>query len=158
MKQARELNGRFRKLEEIDDTVVQRGRRRAARSITTTEDSAMKGNIDSILNSKRRRAGYEPTEINAMEEAVMGSSAERALRQAGRLAPGGGASWLGLATPPIMGYMAKKGAGRMAAKSIDDMVDLIAAGGKRVPKARVITPSQKEDLARMFTLMGIKEY
>jgi len=176
--EARSLNSRMRKLEDLDESVV-KAERKSARSLNTSEDTTLKANIDSILGSEKKRAGYTPDEIDKMDEVVRGTPGQNFLRQAGRLAPGGGLS-LGAggvgfgigaslgggpagaalaALPMAAGWGAKKLSERSTKKSIDELLDLVASGGDaaRLRRPKTIDERSQSALARMLMLQGIKD-
>jgi hypothetical protein len=175
--EARGLNSRMRKLEQVDEAVVKAGRR-SARNLTGDEASAVKANVESILNDKKKRLGFTPDELAQMEELVRGTPGLRAMRQIGRAAPGSGQSWgfagsgaalgglltggspagviLGGLTPPTVGYGAKKAADAGTRRATNKLLDLVASGGNKAAMrpGPTIDRAQQEQLARFLMLIG----
>lgn len=174
---ARNLNQRYQKLSDIDERLA-KADRQAAKSLATGEDTTIKNNINSVLDSPRLREGYTPDELAKMEEVVRGSPGEKLLRQVGRMAPGGGLSWPAAAvvggatgamagpfgylaglTPMAIGQGAKKLSERATRKSAEELADLIASGGNmsKLRKAPTIDERSANALARLLMLSDIKD-
>ncbi len=171
---ARKLNTRMRKLEGFRET-TSKAERQAKKNLNAGEDSTYRNNIESILANPKRRADYTPDEIAEMEGIVTGG---QELRQASRLAPGGGFSWQGMAVgggvgsalgpygavvgaalPPIVGVLAKKMADRSTRKAVDRLDTLVSSGGNKatITKQKTIGDKGKKDLARILMLLGINQ-
>lgn len=171
--EARGLNSRMRKLEQITGK-IDSAERRAARSLGTGDDSTIRQNIDTILNSPKQRRGFTPDELGSMDELVRGTTGQNTLRQMGRMAPGGGLSLaatgagatagtfiapgigtaIGGAIPSGVGFLAKKASERSTRNSTTKLMDLVASGGKKAKPKQVIPRDAEAALARLFMLQA----
>jgi len=175
---ARRYNSRMRKMEDVDE-LVSKAERRAARNLNAGEDSTMRAELDSLLGNMKRRGGFTPDEMAKMDEVVRGTMGQNFLRQAGRLAPGGGLSLgaggvgfgigaslgspafgaLTAGLPMVAGMGAKKLSERSTKKSVEEFRDLVASGGDatKLKKPKTIDERSQSALARMLMLQGIKD-
>lgn len=175
---ARKLNSRMQKSEDLG-ILSDKARRAAARSINTGEDSTIRANIDSVLNTPKKSRGYTPDELAKMNEVVSGTPEQNFMRQVGRMAPGGGlgltlgASGAGAAVgsalggpvgmaigggiPPAVGYIAKKMSERGTKKSLNELLDLVASGGNAaaIAKPKLVGPKGKDALTKLLMSLGI---
>lgn len=182
LNQARDLALRTRKAEDLD-IMSDKARRQAAVNMQSGEESTLRQKANQILNNEDQRRGYTPDEIQALDDIVTGKGVEW-LRQLGRMAPGGGLSLTGMgsgaglgsivaalsggnpavgaaaaAIPPAVGWLAKQGAARGTKKSVDALMDLVAAGGNKAALQRqpTISPDQRDQLARILMLQQLKD-
>ena len=137
--EARDLNTRFRKTEAVNDAVE------AARLRAGSTGSG--GNADNATRQEMRRllqkgTNWTPDETDALETIIMGGRGQNALRLAGKLAPQGNGLMTALnvghlvanpliATPmAIAATGAKFAADRATGNNIDDLLEIIASGGR----------------------------
>lgn len=173
---ARKLNSRMRKLEQLDES-MSNASRRANVNLHSGEDSTMRQNINSILSNPRKRRGFSGDELAKMAEVANGTPMQNMLRQVGRMSPGGGLSFggvgsgaaagtaiagpvgglVGAAIPPAIGALAKKASERSTSRSVEDLLSLVASGGVARGKNPAIDRATQDQMARFFTLMGIQE-
>lgn len=174
---ARSLNTRMRKLEQVEDT-IDAATRQADRNLQSGEDSTIRSKLDAILGSPKRRRGFSDDEVAKMEEIVRGSTEQNLMRQAGRMAPGGGfnlggtglgaaagsvfgipGAIAGAAVPSAVGILAKKASERSTKKAADDLLTLIASGGNAaaIRKPQVMNKDAEKMLARFFTQLGLQD-
>lgn len=176
--EGRQLNSRMRKLEQLEGSVAA-AERRAARNLQSGEDATLRANIDSILGSPKRSRGFSPDELAQMDEVVRGTPAQNRLRQAGRLAPGGGLGFggvgagaavgtvltggspvggaIGAAIPPAVGYLSKKASERSTRKSIEELLGTVAGGGRRAMPPPRVDKAAQDQLRRMLMMLGIQQ-
>lgn len=173
---ARNLNSRMEKLDSLTQMDYKSGLQ-ADKSINQGKDSTLKNNVASILTNPKKRRGYTPDEIAQMEEVVQGTPMSNIGRQLGRLAPGGGASFIGAsgaaglagamsgynpiittaasAIPLGIGYVGKKLGERSTEKSAQQLLDIVAAGGKKPPKPTGMSAQDRDNLGRILMMMQI---
>ena len=123
---------------------VEKALDKAQRSAAGSEGNAAKAQeteIRALLNSDKKRSGFKPSELDALEGVLKRSPMEAALRFAGKFSPTSGAAGAGLsglgawqtggASLPLSGaaLVSKGVADRMTKSKIDDVLRLIAAGG-----------------------------
>jgi len=177
LKNARDLNSRMRKLEQMEE-MTQKVERRAKRTSRGDIENATRQNLDALLGNKKARRGFTEDEIAAMDLIVRGTPGQNTLFRLGKLSPalavgsgmglggagiiggtlGGPAGALGAAgVVGGVGYGAKKAAEYKSSKAIDDLYELIAAGGNKAmvkPRKNVAQKSieKQEDLLRRLLL------
>ena len=175
--EARQLNSRLRKTEQIEDAAT-RATRRADRSITGSAGRNVRGNIDSILSNPNRSRGYTPDELAQMDRFVRGSDPENFYGQIARMRPGGGlglslmgmgmgagvgstlgpvGSAVGMAIPPLMGVAANRAFESTSRRNLEELLSTISTGKPRGPYRDIIERASQEDLARALMMMGITE-
>lgn len=160
---AREATSRVKKAESILNKEM-RGETRAATSGSGgNEVNAQRQNIRTLFDTERdptlsgRRQGFSPDEMDAMERVVMGTDASNWLRNVGKLSPtsgmlpmaitgiGGGMGLTGahllgnpaLALPLIaggVGMVSKGAAEQLTKRHIQDLMDTILLGGRKLPR------------------------
>lgn len=176
LKDARGLNSRMRKTQELTKAVTD-AERAANKNLQSGIDSTLKSNVEGILKHPKRRAGYTPDEIEAMESLVQGTLGERFTRQVARMAPGGGMSLGGMGIggaagtlfgpmgtlagailPSTVGTGAKKIAERTTRRKSDELLTLVSSGSKKAAKqAKVSSPEAQDALAKFLMSMGLSE-
>lgn len=178
IEKARELNSRLEKMKALNE-VDYKAELQANKSISQGKDTTLKNNVTGILTNPKKRRGYTPDEIAQMEEVVNGTTASNLGRQVGRLAPGGGMSFVGAGAganimglltgwnPALMsigggiplaaGMAGKKIAERSTEKSAQKLYDLVAAGGKNVPKASGMSSQDRDNLGRILMMMQLNQ-
>lgn len=90
IKEARNLNQRMRLAETIDEAMFQAKNQAASSGTGGNLENAMRQKIKAILNNKKRRASFSPSERRMMEKIVEGSWTQNRLRQVGGFAPSKG--------------------------------------------------------------------
>jgi len=168
LKVAREFAHRARKLETVENLIV-RGQRRGASNKSQNVEQATKRQIVSLLNKGAR--GFNPAEKAAAERALGYGRGERLLDAASGALPLGRLSGLahmslgganlatgnvlGLAAQGgsmVVGYAAKKAAESLAAKSVNEFVDLVARGGVPAPVVKnalqLLAKSKRDAVSR----------
>lgn len=180
MNRGRNLNSRYRKLEGLE-LEEKRAARKAARSLSSGEDSTLRERLDSILNNPRKSKGYTPDELDAMNDIVMGTPSQQRLRQAGRMAPGGGLSFgaaggaaaiggllsggnpalstIAAATPGVVGLISKKLSERSTQKSVQEFMDLVSSGGNKanIQRNQVLDKESEKILRRLFMMDQVRD-
>lgn len=144
-KEARAAYSQGRKLEAFNDLLEKAGRRAARTGSGGNIQNTTKQELSKILDNPKLRRGFTPDELKAVEQAVMGTPTEKAMRLVGKLSPEGnglmmmlqmlGGATTGGATLPTaaVGMAAKRGAEAMQRNSAQIAESLIASGGK-LPK------------------------
>lgn len=176
LNRARMLNERVEKLKDMD-ALDYNAEVKAGKSINTGIDTTLKNGVSGILTNPKARGNYTPDEVKQMEEVNFGTTRQKIERQIGRMAPGGGLSYLGsgvggtiagfmghslplagagVALPLIVGTVAKKMAERGTRKSADKLFDLVASGGKAAAKAPKLGSVERDKLGRLLMMMQIK--
>lgn len=143
LKEARGLNSRVAKGETVDFAMDKAARNAAGEGSGGNIDNRIRQQFRSILNSPSKSRGFSKDEIQAMEEVVAGTPTRNAARLLGKLSPSGNglmaamqlgaAGATGGASIPLaaVGMGAKKLAEKSTNSSVDDLVRIIAAGGKK---------------------------
>jgi hypothetical protein len=147
---ARDLNTRYRKLESVEEAVDMADLRTGATGSGGNIDNATRQRLVTVLKS----GNWTPDEEAAFRKIIKGGQGQNFLRLVGKLSPtgnglmtalniGGAASNPLLAIPGVAGIIAKMRADAMTAQKVQDLMDLIAAGGsaaQRPPRAPVRLP------------------
>jgi len=158
--QARSANRQYKKMEMFDDLM--------RKAELQTASSGSGGNIvnkyrqalTSILTQPKKRAQFDPQELEIMEAMVQGSVPENVLRQVGKLSPTGNGlmTFLNLgavAIDPAMlvatgaGMASKALADKKAVGAVDNLRRTLATG-----KAPSVTPTPKDRQLRI--LLGLQ--
>lgn len=153
IKNARDLNTRFRKVEGIEDAVESARLRAGSTGSGGNVDNATRQNLRRVLED----GTWTPEEAKALEEIVVGGKAQNFLRLIGKLSPqgnglmtalniGGAAANPLLAIPGVTGVVAKMSADAMTARKVQKLLELIAGGPQqsvartplRVPSVRPV--------------------
>lgn len=182
LNKARDLNSRFNKMRTLDE-ITMKAERSAARTPRGDIDKATRGKIDQLLGNRKAVRGFTEDEQAALDNIVRGTRAQNLLSQVGTLSPGGSMGGMGLklggpaAVGGILGgpagaltaagitgglgFMAKKAADRGSQKAIDDLYDLVAAGGKRSNMKRQTNALERlaksDEFARIMTQLGVQQ-
>jgi len=139
LSEARDLWGRFRRSQMVDDAVDSADLRAASTGSGGNVDNAIRQNVRRIVEKPR---GMSAQEKAAAERVVRGTPGQNALRLAGKFAPTGvvssvlsGGAGVALAGPaglavPLIGAGAKKLADRMTVKNVERLSQIIRSGGK----------------------------
>jgi hypothetical protein len=178
IRRARDLNTRVRKIEGLDEA-VDTARTRAGSTGTG-------GNVDNATRQNVRRFSEQtrnltPDERAAAERVVMGSRAQNALRQVGRLSPQGnglmqaghlaalGPTGGASAAVAVGGAVSKVVADAITTRNVNELRSLIAAGGNAAarqianeleiaaaqsPAARELQAQLANDLAAAMGVQG----
>jgi hypothetical protein len=135
---ARDLNTRFRKVESVEEATGRAVRRAGSTGSGGNEDNAIRQNIRALREKTRN---LSPEEIAAMDDIIMGTKGQNALRLVGKLSPQGSglmaAGNLGAAAvagplgavPGAAGMVSKFAADRITRQKVDDLLRLMAQGG-----------------------------
>lgn len=138
VRRARDLNTRFRKVQGVEEAVGRAERRAGATGSGGNEDNAIRQNIRALREKGRN---FTPEEIAAMDDVIMGTPGQNALRLVGKLSPQGSglmaAGNLGAAAvagplgavPGAAGMASKYAADRITRQKVDDLLRLMAQGG-----------------------------
>lgn len=151
--EARNLWGRARRAEIVEDAVTRGENRAASTGSGGNAENAVRQNIRAILDSPKKRAGFTDAEKAAMQAIVRGSSVQNALRLMGKFSPTNGAlmAMLGLsgtavnpamAVVPAAGLAAKTIADRGARRQVQRLGDLVRSGGQ-LPVSPLALPAQQ---------------
>lgn len=135
---ARDLNTRFRKVQSVEEATGRAVRRAGSTGSGGNEDNAIRQNIRALREKGRN---FTPDEIAAMDDIIMGTKGQNALRLVGKLSPQGSglmaAGNLGAAAfagplgavPGAAGMVSKAAADRITRQRVDDLLRLMAQGG-----------------------------
>ena len=89
--EGRRLYGQMKRGERIEQLVEAAQRRAASTGTGGNEINAVRQNLRRILDNPKLRRGYSQQELQAIEDIVMGTPSQNALRLLGRLSPTSGA-------------------------------------------------------------------
>jgi len=143
VKEARGLNARAAKSETVEFAMEKAARNAKATGSGGNLDNEIRKQFRTILNSPAKKRGFSKDELAAMEDVIGDKPTREAARLLGKLSPSGNGLMLALQagaagasggmTLPLAGagVVAKKLAEKGTEKSVDDLVRIIAAGGKR---------------------------
>lgn len=158
--EARDLWGRARKAQTVDEATLKAERRAASTGSGGNLDNTTRQNIRAILDNPKRSRGFTAEERDAMDKVVRGSTIQNSARLVGKLSPVGNglmaALGIGataanplLAALPTAGYLAKMLAERGTAKNLSHLERLILSGGN-IPVAPLVLPARQatEQVAR----------
>lgn len=138
MREARNLWGRARRSETLDDAVERADLRAASTGSGGNADNAVRQNVRRIVEKPR---GFTNQERGAAERVVRGTVPQNALRLLGKLAPTGvvsgvlsGGAGYGLLGPaglalPLLGQAAKTAADKMTTRNVSKLSEIIRSGG-----------------------------
>lgn len=174
LRTARDMWGRMRKSEMVDEAVERASRRAASTGSGGNVDNATRQNIRGILDSPKKSRGLKPDERAAMETVVRGTPTQNALRLAGKLSPQGNGlmAALGLgatvanpvmASVPAIGMVAKALADHATPRNVDQLSRIVRAGGQKsatqsAPNAvQRLAQSKREAIARALMGIGVHE-
>jgi hypothetical protein len=169
----RELNQKVERLDLLDERLGN-ARRQAERNLYSGEDSTIKQNVGGILANPKLRSMYTPDQIEQMEIVNSGTAGANLLRQAGRMAPGGGMSWpaataggsigymiggppgaaVGATVPSALGILSKKLSSRATKKEAEKLVDMVSSG-KSFKKIPALGEKGQKELSRFLLSLGI---
>jgi hypothetical protein len=167
LKQARDLWGRSRKGELVDELLAKAGLRASSTGSGGNLENASRQNLRKILDSKKMKRGFTADERAALKKAVMGSKTQNALRLAGKLSPQGNGLMLGLmgagsiAAPHIAipaalgGFAAKKGAEAITKSNVSQLQKLIAAGGNKSALKKTLSPEKQKAIDALIRALMI---
>lgn len=141
LKEARSLYSKSIKSDVISD-LIERAEITAGANYTQSGlENALRQELKSLAKNKKRLAGFNKTEQEAIVAAAKGGNLQNFLRYVGKLAPtsvisGGGAVGLGYlaggatgaAALPVIGGAARYGATRMGMQNMRDLQNLVALG------------------------------
>lgn len=145
LKQARELWGRMRRSEMVDEALELAGDSAGSVGVGGNINNAARQKLRAILASPTKRRGFSEQELAALREVVRGTPTQNALRLLGALAPQrgglplvmnvGAAGTTGMATVPLSSAAAgaKMLADRGTQNSTRFAQALIASGGNLPP-------------------------
>lgn len=148
IKEARDLNTRFRKVETVEEAMESARLRAGSTGSGGNVDNATRQNLRRVLEDGQ----WTPEEAKALESIVVGGHGQNFLRLVGKLSPtgnglmtalniGGAAANPVLAIPGVAGIVAKMGADAMTAAKVKKLLELIAAGGTSPTRAPLRAPS-----------------
>ena len=162
-RQARQLTQRVKKAEVIDEAVFRAG------EAASGFENGLRNEVRSILKSKKKRRGFTPDEIKAMQQITQGGTMENLFKKVGKLGYGadqqtnmllgvlgagaGGAAFglPGIALTPAIGQVSANIAKKLGAKNAKFLSEVVRAGKngyevteayiKNIPK-RLQTPEE----------------
>lgn len=136
VRNARDLNTRVRKIDTINETVEEAKHRAGSTGSGGNVDNATRQNLRRVMEKTKN---FTPEERAALEQIVMGSPGQNALRQVGKLSPQGNGLMTALSIggtmanpllgiPTAAGAVSKVAADAITQKRVVKLVELIAAG------------------------------
>lgn len=146
MRRARELWGRARRTELIEEAVVRAERRAGSTGSGGNIDNATRQNLRAILDNPKKARMFTEAERKQIDKVVRGTAGLNTLRGLGKLSPEGnglmmsigGAMSAGavlahpaMAIPPVTGFVAKRLADRGTNKAVNNLLDVVSSGAKR---------------------------
>jgi len=147
LREARQLWGRARRTEMLDDAVFKAELRADSTGSGGNVNNAIRQNLRRILDSPTKRRGFSEVELQAIEDVVRGTPTQNALRLLGKLSPEagalpltanilGGVTTSGLSVPlTLAGAGAKRLADAGTQQSTNLARALVARGGQAAPRA-----------------------
>jgi hypothetical protein len=173
---ARSLNQRMRKLEDMN-AADYKAWVQSAKSVNTGVDQTTRNQLAGILTDPKKRRGYTPDETSQMEDIVEGTPGQKIGRQIGRFAPGGGLSWAGAGAgtaaaaamhggpmamtiaglaPAAVGLAARGLTARSTTRSMQGLLDTVAAGGTRAQPRAGMDPQTRDTLGKYLMMMQLQ--
>lgn len=157
LREGRNLWGRARRSEMVQDAVEYARDRAASSGSGGNVDNATRQNIRGILDNPKRARGFSEAEQDAMRQVVRGTPTQNLLRAIGKLSPttgalpavmGLGASmqssldqpWL--VAPSIAGLLAKTVADRATARNVG-LLDALVRNGGVAPVSPLALPARR---------------
>lgn len=182
MEEARGLDHRRLKLEEIGKMVNNAERRGEAKS-TFAAGTELRGKAADFLQDPRKTMGYTPDELSMLEEIARGTPKGDRWLRASKLAGGFAGAGIGGGLGTTLGYsmagpmgatigggigaasskgveaLAARQAAKESARQANQLMDTIARGGVRpTPRAPVRAPQRASaDLIRALTILGLED-
>lgn len=155
IKRARELWGRARRTELIEEAVVRAERRAGSTGSGGNIDNATRQNLRRLLDDPRKARMFTKAERELIDKVVRGTKGLNTLRQLGKLSPEGNGLMLmghilaGVASAPInpigtalvgasgaIGAVSKRLADRGTNKAVNRLITDVSSGAKRNALAR----------------------
>lgn len=152
LNQARKLYQQSAKLDTVESVMRKAGLDAASSGSGGNIENATRRELKKILTNPKLQRGFTDVERKALEQAVLGTKTQNALRLLGKVSPEGnglsmmlhllGGTATGGATVPLAaaGMMAKRGADAMSQQSANVLRALIASGGEALPQ-KAISPA-----------------
>lgn len=162
LKEARELYQRSRKLEKVDELIERAGLNAGSTGSGGNIENATRQQLKRMLTDKKLSRGLSKDEKAALKKAVLGSTANNAARLAGKLSPqgnglmmtmglGGAALAPQFAIPAMaIGAGAKMASEKVTAKNVKLVRDMIARGGKALPKNKAQKRLEAPEIQRLI--------
>lgn len=152
IRSARDLNTRVRKVEAVQDAVESARLRAGSTGTGGNVDNATRQNLRRVLEDT---PNLKPAERRALESAVVGSRGQNALRQVGRLSPGGNglmqALYVGgamanpmVGVPALTGIVAKHVADSRTQQKVTYLLRLMAEGGDEAAEREIMSMSARD--------------
>lgn len=151
IKTGRELYGRMKRADLVEDATVRAIRRAATSGTGGNEVNAIRQNIRAILDNPKKLRGFSPDEIQAMEGVVSGTPGINAMRLVGRMSPTSGALPLmaniaaASVSPPALAVgalgMAAKGGAEAATRAQRDILSALIRSGQQIPQTSPMLPA-----------------
>ena len=158
---ARNLWGRARRAELIDDALI-----RADRQASGFENG-IRVQLRQIVNNKKKSRFFTKDEISAMDEVIKGTNEQNILKLVGRLGfsegqatnvlGGLGGTFLGGPAVPVVGQISRKLAQRATKQGVDIADAVIRAGGngKKITEAYLrVTPKAQRSAFELSQLLS----
>lgn len=157
LRQARNLWGRMRRTQMIDEATEKAVRRADSTGSGGNTNNAIRQNLRAILDNPNKRRGFSDVELGAMEDVVRGTPSQNALRLLGKLSPQGNglmlaANFGAAAFDPMMltGTAVATGAKALADRGTQQSANLaralVASGGRGVVPASTATRGKLAEL------------
>lgn len=159
-KAARNLWGRARRAEVIEDAFVRAGRQASG------FENGLRVQLRQIVQNKKRARFFTKEEISAMDDVIQGSGQQNILKLVGRLGfsegqatnvlGGLGGAFVGGPGVPILGQISRKLAQRATKQGVDFADALIRSGtnGRRITEAYLkVTPKAQRSVKELSDLL-----
>ncbi|WP_133116170.1 hypothetical protein [Mesorhizobium wenxiniae] len=167
--EARSLASREMKANKVSEALSKAELRAASTGSGGNADNATRQNLRRVLEKPR---GFTADEQAALEKVVRGTPGQNALRLAGKLSPSGNGLMAALGVGGAMvnpmvgiaslgGMGAKSVADSMTNRNVQQILDIIAAGGQKsatqaAPNAlQRLAQSEREPLSRLLMSLGV---
>lgn len=141
---ARDLWSRMSKANVVTEAAARGELNAAAAGSGANRENASHQAMKALRNNKSATRGFTADEQAALMQAITGTPDQNALRLVGKLSPTGivsgalstGAGYqlggpVGAVAAPAVGYVARKGAERMQDGFVQELIDIIMAGGSK---------------------------
>lgn len=157
LKTARDLWSRMSKANAVTEAAARGELNAAAAGSGANRENASRQAMKALRNNKSVTRGFTADEHEALMRAIVGTPDQNALRLVGKLAPTGivsgalsggvgyqAAGPIGAVAIPATGYVARKGAERMQEGFVQELIDIVMAGGTKA--ATQVAPNRLQSL------------
>ena len=167
-RRGRDFHGRKSKITTVQERIEKAIRRAGSTGSGGNVDNAIRQELRKILDSKKLSRGFTADEKEAIDAVVQGGPVQNLLRLGGKLSPSGNGLMAALGiggtmVNPAIGLAALGGMGSKAVadnittKNVENLVNLIAQGGKKPSptQAQKFIENNRDQIIRMLMSGGV---